>query len=876
MPRNQFDININMRGFPEAQAHIRKTKDGMDRMRISTSGLKRSIGALRNNMLLYAFTIGAISRVTGKLIESYRKQIQAESLLTNNLKNMSGMSKDAAGNLMELAASLQQVTTHGDEEIIMAQSLLATFQLTEDTIAQLTPRVLDMADAMGTDLRSAAILLGKAFVGETSRLKQIGLVIDEFALAAAKAKGPLAEAAFLLKTLDNNFKGASQAIRDTPLGELDGMTLTLGDFEEQLGRTAIPLETLLVKTKLFVSESLVSWAFFFEEFGSMSSDSFLGFTHSMNKANKRMRSLSGDSTKAIKEAGAAQTNSYDKQRLSLEALAEEVDKNIEGLDKKIASTRSEIFASYGATEATVAQVRAQRLLTVEELKRVNTLSKLEDQLETRKRLEEVFSSTLSETSEAQREKIQLTMAEIFRDGELLGTKEDVKIVLAELKKAYEELDPVLQANLKKKKEEKESLDSSIDGLIDEHNQLKANIAAMDGRNLASQRAISLNRVLSKEEKKLIGLIEDSSDIVSRRTRLQSAFDSALGKNTEHKQDQIRLTMAEITLDGELFGSKEEIAIVLAELKKAYEELDPVIQKRIEDDEIYKNSIEASEEALNSELTALMSQMDALNGADLAHLKSIELKRTLTKTEEDLVAAIEMYQDALAGLAEEQEAQNTLQSTFNRILDNTTKGEIKRLKTLILEIEANNELIATDRERVLVLEELKNKIAELEEEEPLKDMALNSSQIANGILAASRAMVALRDNTEMTKGEMMQMIGSLMMLAPGGQIPGAIVQGLGMFVGHTGGLIKNDGIQRFATGGMVQGQDNVPIMAQAGEFIMQRSAVQNIGVENLADMNRSGQGGGVTVNIQGNMIGNDEFVRDTLIPQLSKASSQGLA
>ena len=188
MPRNQFDININLKGFPEAQAHFNKTKKGMDRMRLSTSGLKRSIGALRNNLLLYAFTIGAIQRVTNNLIATYRKQIQAERLLENNLKNISGMSKDASGNLKQLAASLQEVTTHGDEEIIMAQSLLATFQLTEDTIAQLTPRVLDMADAMGTDLRSAAILLGKAFVGETSRLKQIGLVIDEFAMSSAKAK----------------------------------------------------------------------------------------------------------------------------------------------------------------------------------------------------------------------------------------------------------------------------------------------------------------------------------------------------------------------------------------------------------------------------------------------------------------------------------------------------------------------------------------------------------------------------------------------------------------------------------------------------------------------------------------------------------------
>jgi hypothetical protein len=94
--------------------------------------------------------------------------------------------------------------------------------------------------------------------------------------------------------------------------------------------------------------------------------------------------------------------------------------------------------------------------------------------------------------------------------------------------------------------------------------------------------------------------------------------------------------------------------------------------------------------------------------------------------------------------------------------------------------------------------------------------------------------------------------------------------------HTGGYIKDDKtIQRFATGGVVQGEDNVPIMAQAGEFVMSRNAVQSIGVDNLAQMNQTGSAG-VTVNIQGNMIGNEEFVRDTLIPEINRTVNQGLA
>ena len=94
--------------------------------------------------------------------------------------------------------------------------------------------------------------------------------------------------------------------------------------------------------------------------------------------------------------------------------------------------------------------------------------------------------------------------------------------------------------------------------------------------------------------------------------------------------------------------------------------------------------------------------------------------------------------------------------------------------------------------------------------------------------------------------------------------------------HTGGYIKEDKtIQRFATGGQVQGEDNVPIMAQAGEFVMSRNAVDSIGIDNLARMNQTGNAG-VTINIQGNMVGNEEFVREMLIPEINKTVNQGLA
>jgi hypothetical protein len=63
------------------------------------------------------------------------------------------------------------------------------------------------------------------------------------------------------------------------------------------------------------------------------------------------------------------------------------------------------------------------------------------------------------------------------------------------------------------------------------------------------------------------------------------------------------------------------------------------------------------------------------------------------------------------------------------------------------------------------------------------------------------------------------------------------------------------------------------MAQAGEFVMSRNAVQSIGVDNLAQMNKTGNAG-ITVNISAPLV--DETVIDTIIPAIEKAQRMNLA
>lgn len=68
--------------------------------------------------------------------------------------------------------------------------------------------------------------------------------------------------------------------------------------------------------------------------------------------------------------------------------------------------------------------------------------------------------------------------------------------------------------------------------------------------------------------------------------------------------------------------------------------------------------------------------------------------------------------------------------------------------------------------------------------------------------------------------------------------------------------------KFAEGGVVPGvgnQDTVPAMLTPGEVILNQAQQQNLV-----------NGMGITINIQGNVLGTREFVRDTLVPEIQKA------
>ena len=158
----------------------------------------------------------------------------------------------------------------------------------------------------------------------------------------------------------------------------------------------------------------------------------------------------------------------------------------------------------------------------------------------------------------------------------------------------------------------------------------------------------------------------------------------------------------------------------------------------------------------------------------------------------------------------------------------------------------------------------------------KDMAMSAQQLGSAFSQVGNNLRQLSDeglSAERKFAILLKTLGTVLSLGKTTSAGGAAISAFASLFAHTGGLIKNNGIQRFATGGMINsvggggGVDNVPIMAQAGEFVMRRSAVERIGIQNLADMNSGGSSSGLTINIAGDMVGDEDHVRTKVLPAI---------
>lgn len=253
------DLSGLTSGLTKGQQHVRDFSKGIESVGRKASSIFGGIGASLAGAMGLAGGGFAIAKTLGLA----QTQELAEKKLAATLEATGHAAGFSAGELKKYAAELQGVTNIGDEVTINAQAMLATFRnIRGDEFTRATELMLDMSAVMDTDLKSAAVQLGKALNDPAqglSALTRVGVSFTEQQKEQVKqmmAVGDIAGAQkLILEELAGEFGGAARAMAD-PLTQAKNL---FGDVGEEIGKQMLPTLRSLADAALEAGQWL-TWA----------------------------------------------------------------------------------------------------------------------------------------------------------------------------------------------------------------------------------------------------------------------------------------------------------------------------------------------------------------------------------------------------------------------------------------------------------------------------------------------------------------------------------------------------------------------------------------------------------------------------------------
>lgn len=186
-----------------------------------------------------ALTVGSITKAMQLFVRETAESQRVQAQLATALRSTNGVSGQTIDVLNEQATALMNITAFGDEAVGSAQALLLTFTNIREVFPQATSAVLDLAQALQMDTRSAALMLGKALndpVSGVTALRRAGVQLSDGQQQLIKdfvAFGDIASAQkIVLQELQTQVGGSAAAFRNTLGGALQAMREAFGNLFE--------------------------------------------------------------------------------------------------------------------------------------------------------------------------------------------------------------------------------------------------------------------------------------------------------------------------------------------------------------------------------------------------------------------------------------------------------------------------------------------------------------------------------------------------------------------------------------------------------------------------------------------------------------------
>ena len=213
-----------------------QTRRGMD---AATASMRRSEAIARR--LGHAIGTAIVGLGWRAALQATIRQEAATAQLEQRLKSTGGAAGLTSQQLQDLASNMQRLTTFGDEAVLEMEHLLLQFTNIRGPIfRQAVVAVLDMSTAMGQDLKSSALQLGRALNDPIHNIQGLNQATIQFTAAETRKIEQLSGAnrlleaqTLILNKVKGAMDGAAEAAGKTFGGALEKLKNAFGDLFEQ-------------------------------------------------------------------------------------------------------------------------------------------------------------------------------------------------------------------------------------------------------------------------------------------------------------------------------------------------------------------------------------------------------------------------------------------------------------------------------------------------------------------------------------------------------------------------------------------------------------------------------------------------------------------
>ena len=606
-------IEADIKGL---QDNLKKSTEQLNQMQANASkmsdGIKGAFDGIKSAALKLGAVLGA-GFLFGKFIGDAAEAQANVSQLENVLKSTGSAAGLTKNEITTMASELQKLTKFSDDQILSGQNLLLTFtNIGKDVFPQATETMLDMSTALGQDLKSSAIQLGKALqdpVQGVTALRRVGVNFTESQQEQIKVlveSGRAMEAQkLILRELQTEFGGSAKAAGETFAGKLERVKNQFGELSEIIGGAFLPiLSEALGYVLQMMPQIQRAIEIVIVNISSMAN----GISSFFSGISSRMKSVFGSIGSQSKATADTVKSSHEAEKQA--ALA--------SVNEQISNAQKLRMVKIG--EASKGAAGAKKAYEAEEK---SALKSLENQTKALRKNFEEKTDALRKSFDQQRKEADKYYDKTLKDAEKAADRE-MKIVKDASEEKIKQYDKEYMAKLK-----------AID--TESYNRIKAVQGQID----------SINKLTDDEEKAI-----EEREYNNRVSELQTKINSA--KTAEERADyqkDLDDLIAKRQHDLSVASRKQQIESLNTEIdaikEKTDEKKDLLKQEYDDKKEAEKEKLEATVERLNEEKKITIEK---INEEKSKNLEMLETRREVALKNLD-----EEKEKALSNIDDQKEA-----------------------------------------------------------------------------------------------------------------------------------------------------------------------------------------------------------------------------